>query len=262
MNRVEDIKFLDSTPHSPAAFKLSILLGVDSLLYGLWDGNQWVALRQMETDVPGESPRSLVNLRTWLEQEDFWNVPLSSVRIGFASPRFTLLPKRLFSLQHKRSYLQKLLPLGPSDLLQAEVIEWLGTAFVYALDNDLLRLFSTRFPTAVFSHTGAATLRHWIKRREEGARLHFSLLGHRLYLAVLEYENLLFFNAFRWEKPTDSLYYTSLAFEQSGLDRSKNPIFFSGMLEEQSALLNALRPYFAEIRPECAEYKTFLLSVL
>ncbi len=262
MNRIEDIRPFDSTPHSHVAYKLSILLGVDSLLYGLWEGNQWRALRQMKTASLYDARHSFATLSRWLEQEDFWAVPLSSVHIGFGTHRFTLLPKRLFSLQHKRSYLEKLLPLGPSDLLQAEVIAWLGTVFVYALDNGLLRLLSARFPAAVFSHSGAAALRFWRVHREKAAHLHFCVQGQLLYLAALEYEHLLFFNAFYWEKPADSLYYVSLAFEQSGLDRSTTPILYSGMIEENSALLKALRPYFPRIQPEVAEHKTFLLSVL
>ncbi len=262
MNLIEDILPFASDPQSHASYKLSILLGVDSLLYGLWDGSRWVALRQMQSAQLNHLRKGYANLSAWLEQEDFWAVAPVSVRIGLATTRFTLLPKRLFSLQHKRSYLEKLLPLHTSDVLQADVVEWLGLVLVYALDNSFLRLLSARFPTAVFSHYGSAALRHWRNRREEGGHVHLHVMGQMLYLAALEYEHLLFFNAFRWETPADSLYYTSLVFEQTGLNRAHTPLFLGGMLEKNAQFVRALQPYFPKIQWETPDHQTFPLEIL
>ena len=262
MSLIQDIKPLTSTPQRTDSCKLSILLGVDSLIYGLWADGDWLAFRQMLPGALQDRRQWSAVLAKWLEEEDFWGVQPSSVRIGFGSTRFTLLPGRLFSLQHKRSYLEKLVPLNPHDLLQADMIEWLGSVLVYAIDHALLGLFSSRFPAAAFTHLGSALLRRQRERREKGPHIQLCVLERMLYFTAISYEHLHFFNAFPWQDANDALYYTALVFEQTGFDRTATPLYLCGTLEKDAKFVRSLQPWFPKLSWEKPDHKAFALDVL
>ncbi len=262
MSLIQDIKPLTSTPQTADSCKLSILLGVDSLIYGLWAAGEWLAFRQMMPGALQDRRQWPAVLTKWLEEEDFWGVQPSAVRIGFGNTRFTLLPKRLFSLQHKRSYLEKLVPLNPQDLLQADMIEWLGSVLVYAIDHSLLERLSARFPIAAFTHFGSALLRRQRRRREEGPHIQLCVLERMLYFTAISYEHLHFFNAFPWQDTNDVLYYTALVFEQAGFDRTTSPLYLCGMLEKDAKFVRSLQPWFPKLSWEEPDHKAFALDVL
>ncbi len=258
MSLIRDIKPLASPPPPHQPYKLSILPGVDSLYYGLWGGGSVLAFRQMPFDALQDHRQRLAVLGKWLEEEDFWGVQATEINITFGTTRFTLLPGRLFDTRYKRSYLEKLVPLNPHDILQADMIEWLGSVLVYAVDHKLLRLFSSRFPAAAFSHFGSELLRRQRKRREEGPRVQLCVLERMFYFTAISYEHLHLFNAFPWKDANDALYYTSLVFQQAGFDRAETPLYLCGTLDKEAPLLRSLQPYFPKLRWETPDFHFFL----
>lgn len=67
-------------------------------------------------------------------------------------------------------------------------------------------------------------------------------------IAVFDRRNLLFYNAFRFEKPNDLLYFALLAYDQFRLDPAEIPLTVSGNLPEDSEIYRTLYRYVRAIR--------------
>ena len=99
----------DFKRNSTSAYQLSILLGVDSLVYSIYDvaTNKFLALKSL--GLPNMSGGTLTNtaqpLKDIFQKEDLLNAQYQQVKAAFLQPATSLVPERLFNDQEKSIYM-------------------------------------------------------------------------------------------------------------------------------------------------------------
>lgn len=225
-------------------YELSILVGMDSFTYMLYDdAHSVVALKEFAFE--GQRP----DLSTIIKSERRLHEPFQRVRIGWMLGPPVLLPARLYNPLEKRTYLQHLQSIESTDEVFADHLPQWECRCLYSLPHALLHSLQQAFPNAQHFHLASALLLclPQISTGNDAYKLMVHLTGQSLVVILAGASGPVFCNAFSYKSAEDFLYYVLLALEQQSLDNNQIPLYISGRLLEDSAIFRLLQRYFKHI---------------
>ncbi len=230
---------------------LWVVVGSDRCAYAAIDARgEVLAVVQRDYPEPG-APfwRIGPHVKRLLESSPVWHLPFGQ-RQGFLfHANTTLVPRRFFQHGDLSSYFRLLMHGGDYTYACEELPPW-GAYLVFATERAHVRFFQTLFPGARLRHSATA----WLLAAEQlttPSQEHTVLLDVRhqlLQIAVLERQNLLFYNTFSYTGANDLLYYALLAYHQFRLSPEKVPLWLTGNILTESELFRKLYAYVRDIR--------------
>ena len=228
-----------------ANYKLSILPGMDSLVYVVYN-NQFELLLLDRLSVVGDADGK-PDYRTALAGEKLLHHPYAQVRVALPHPVHTLVPERLFAgdEQDLVPYVRNLTVVPVGTELSTDRLPSINATMVYGFDFATSAQFLQTFANAQFYHLGTA-LFHATAQLQQDAKGHRTFLYvHDNWLHTLVYRNheLLFYNTFEHADGKDFVYYAMLAYHQFELDPEHVPCVVGGDLTAQSELYKLLYRY-------------------
>jgi hypothetical protein len=187
-------------------------------------------------------------IRTVFGSEKIFSFPFKDVRCAFFNLNATLVPRRLFNAEDLPAYFKLLLRPAEYEYRYDELPEC-DCFLVYAAEPVVLNLCAQYFPQGRLSHLAASLLKNWrLMASVHDYEVFLNVRNQAAQIAVFDRRNLLFYNAFQFEKANDLLYFTLLAYDQFRLDPAEIPLTVSGSLLEDSDLLRTLFRYVRTIR--------------
>ncbi|MCB0531292.1 MAG: DUF3822 family protein [Lewinellaceae bacterium] len=187
-------------------------------------------------------------VRTILKQEPIFQLPFGQKHVALSHPNITLIPRRLFQHGKLPDYFHLVLPPGEYMYSYEELPEF-DAYLVCATEKSQARLFSDFFPDARFRHNVTPVLRYVRKLAAVSEHTVFvNLRAKMAQIAVLERQNLLFFNTFHFSTPSDLLYYVLLAYDQFRLNPMQKPLTLAGNILKDSELYRILFRFVREVR--------------
>ncbi|MEO1261517.1 MAG: DUF3822 family protein [Bacteroidota bacterium] len=236
-----------------SAYKLSILAGMDSLVYAVYHGDSNKLLLLKTVDLKNDNGSSTdysARLDDACGREDVLNPVYGQVKIAFLEPATSLIPSRLFNEEEKKTYLEVLITEEKSSDVFADDLASLKIRPVYPLTKDLTTVLDDRFPNnRVFSAATpflAGTYHSIPEGVDEAAFACFQ--KNSFQLALFSNGELLFYNNFKCKSASDVLYFILLAFEQNSLDPNRTPLFLTGHVVTDSEIYKLLYRYIAELK--------------
>ncbi|MEZ4934904.1 MAG: DUF3822 family protein [Saprospiraceae bacterium] len=130
-----------------SAYQLSILLGMDSLVYSIYDkeNNKLLVLKTVPLG-SGQSTDQSIALKKILEKEDLLQPKYGKIRITYTSPNASLVPSRLFNENESEVYLSELISGPIEDSVQVDDLDSLKMKIVYQVENRLFETVKAKFP--------------------------------------------------------------------------------------------------------------------
>ena len=247
-----DIIETDFQRNNTAAYQLSILVGMDSLVYSVYDdvANKLLVLKTLTFPQENGSPSNFASVLEYsLEKEDILSPLYRRVKIGFISTDTSLVPSRLYNEQEKSTYIKELSSKESSGDLLVDEIGALKIRTVYSLDKDALTVLKAKFPTAHFFSIATTFLVGSHHSLLEGMEeVTFACFHKDLFqLAIFNQGELQFYNSFSFKSTSDVLYFILLAFEQFGLNPEKTPLYLSGNIINDSDIYKTLYRYIGHL---------------
>ena len=231
------------------SYKLSILLGVDSLIYLVYNNTfQLLLLNRVPFDPAGEdSPETAI--RKAIGGDKLLHNNYGSVKIAVDSRLQTLVPHRLFDGSDLRTYFLNLAQLSPGITLAENHLPDLEAHLVYGHSFELLKVLTEFFPSAEVYHLGSAILSgcHKLQQEQSGERIYLNVQDHNLHVAYFRDTELVFYNRFHFRDGKDFVYYALLAYDQFRLDAERIPVSLSGDLTEDSEIYKLLYRYIRHL---------------
>ena len=226
-----------------ANYKLSILPGVDSLVYMVYN-NQFELLLLDRISVPATEDRR-PDYASVLQNESLLQHHYGEVRVAMPGAIHTLVPERLFGDADLFPYLQHLTALPPGTELVADRLDKLNATMIYAFDPELTRTFLQTFGNVQFYHLGSALIQGSAQLQEnfKSERVFLYVQDRRLHVLSFRGEELFFYNAFEFSDGKDFVYYAMLAYHQFKLSTEHVPCLLCGDIEEDSELYKLLYRY-------------------
>ncbi len=248
-----DILESDFNKKLSTAYQLSILIGVDSLVYFAFDANNNVLLLRAipYAQTPSAEGFSLTEeLKKIFAREDLLSYLFRRVKITMPDIQPVLVPARLYNEYEKTTYFSELMSQGRADSIQNDEVEELALQLLYPTDPALMAVLKKQFPTAKFYNNTTPYLLGCRKTLNE-AQTH-NLYAHftqkNVYISLFEKKNLLFSNSFKFQTAGDILYYILLTYNQHNLDPAKHPLNLSGQLMANSEIFKTLYRYIGDLK--------------
>ena len=196
-----------------------------------------LTLKGIIKEIDGESGYGVENFR--------------KVIILFDNSLNTFVPKEVYQNQEKDQYLDI---LGLTDKNSVAVADFLSSADavnVYSIareDFEFLSFFSGKIE---YHHASSVLVASLIKanaERTDDTRIYLNIKNQSFEMIVMKGCKLLFDNNFRFKTKEDFLYFVLFSIEQQHLDAASVPVYFFGMIEEKSKLVETTSRYVRDIR--------------
>lgn len=226
--------------------KLSILIGMDSFCYCIWDASgRPVLLRRLHVEQAADAaPMDL----PFIEQNHpFLFFPFSRVAIGLAMPRHVFVPGRLYDPESRLAYLMHSNTIDTSDAVRADWLPGQHAHLVYALPQHLDNWITRHFPKAAICHLSWAILQQLPPDWNSGKRVLAHIWENRLMVLFLENGRLVFENIFTCRDARDYLYYLLLTYEQFQLSPETISVALSGAVLADSDVYRLFKKYIRQI---------------
>ena len=169
----------------------------------------------------------------------------------FDNDSYTFVPAAVFKEKNKDKYLAVLGLIDEDSVVCADYIKVADAYNVYAISKqDYETLQSFPEPTK-FHHASSVLVASLINdnmERPDDPRVYLNIKDQKFEMIVLKGCKLLFNNTFRFKTKEDFLYFLLFTIEQLHLDAGSVPIYFLGMIEEKSAIVEVTSRYMRDIR--------------
>lgn len=235
-----------------SAYQLSILAGMDSLVYLVHqDDGTALLLKSIPFNGNSSIEDYAARLQDSLEKEELLSVLFRKVRLALPEARAVLVPRRLFKSAELHTYVDSLVPVTDSDGVYVDELPAEEVNVCYKVPLQVADTLRKHFPTARF-HSLATT---FIEGACRVCRQHSletmacaGFTGHVVQLCVLRQGKLHFYNAFPFQASQDVLYFTMLLYERFQLDTSNVPLYLAGAISAESDIYTKLYSYVGDLR--------------
>ena len=229
-----------------ASGKLSILVGMDSFCYGIYNGEgQLVFLRRLE--FPEASTFSL-DLAEIERENPLLFFPYSRVCISFGAPGHVFVPSRLFDPTAARIYLEHGNRVDAADRVCSTFVPEIMAYLVFALPQSLDAWLQRNFLGVSALHLSQVLLQQALAATATGKQLLVHFLDKRLIIFFFNGNRLVFENWFVCRDSKDFLYYLLLVFDRFQLDPENQEVLLSGTILADSNVFRLLGRYIRKLR--------------
>ena len=170
---------------------------------------------------------------------------------SFDNSRNTFVPKEVYQESDKSKYLEILGLTDADSVVCADFVEEAEAYNVYAItkeEYDYIQSLSKDLKVRHASSVVVAELIRECRERTDDTRVFLNIKDQNYEMIVLKGSKLLFFNHFRFKTKEDFLYFLLFAMEQLSLDAGSVPVYFIGMIEEDSSLVELTKRYVRDVR--------------
>ena len=170
---------------------------------------------------------------------------------SFDNDRNTFVPKEVFQEKDKSKYLEILGLTDADSVVCADYVEEVGAYNVYAITKKEYECVQAFPKDMKVRHASSVVVAELIKENRErtyDVRVYLNINDQRFEMIVLKGCNLLFFNHFYFKTKEDFLYFLLFAMEQLHLDSGSVPVYFLGMISEDSQIVELTKRYVRDVR--------------
>lgn len=229
-----------------ASGKLSILVGMDSFCYSIYNADgQPVFLRRLEYPV---FSNFTPDLKAVEQENPLLFLPYSSICLAFGSPCHVFVPSRLFDPAAARVYLEHGNRVADEDRICSAFVSELPAHLVFALPAKLDSWLNRHFPALAVHHLSQVLLQQALATLGPGKQVLAHFWDKRLILFYIEGSRLVFENWFVCQDTKDFLYYLLLVFDRFRLDPENQEVGLSGTIVADSGIFQLLSKYIRNLR--------------
>lgn len=225
-------------------YELSILIGVDSLIFVVVDERKMVlALKHWLFEIVSTNP--IENFKSTFRNEPILNLKFKKVQIAYASKSFSLIPEKLYNENHSESYLKNITEVSSWEEIFTDYIPNQKICNVFSIPKEIKSYFIEKYPEASFYHSTTVLLNSFsrLKSDEKEQKLLLNLAKGTLDIIFIDKGTLKLMNSFDLSSGKDLLYYSLLIVEQFGLEQAKQEVWVTGNIDENADLFQQLKKY-------------------
>ena len=171
--------------------------------------------------------------------------------ILFDNDKHTFVPAALYKESKKEKYLDFLGLTDTDSIALADYISNADVYNVYQISKQEFEKLQESPEKKEFHHASSVLLEDLIKQNQERTddiRIYLNIRNQNFEMMALKGCNLLFENSFRFKTKEDFLYFLLFSIEQLHIDAGSVPVYFLGMIEEDSKLVEITRRYVRDVR--------------
>jgi len=228
-------------------YELSILIGVDSFLYLVFNQQRHILLLK-EYILGAENSLQGERILKLFDEDRLLKLPYVTVKVAFLGRKQIFVPNRLYHPDQKRIYLNHVASLSVSEVVKSDDLSLLRAQNIYSTDRAVLNLMQQMYPRAKYYHSTSALYLGYRQHCEQGkGNVFINIRDQYLQLFFFQERELLYSNAFQIENADDLVYYTMMLFQQFNLSGATQKVQVTGDFPENSDYHRTLSRYVKQI---------------
>jgi len=231
-----------------AFYELSILLGMDSLVFAVVDSRDvLLALKHWEFESKSIDP--IQNFKSAFLNEPLLGLKFKQVNIGYSTKVYTLIPEKLYHEKEDKHYLKNIAEVPINEGTFTDYIPSEKICCVFSMPNYIREFFIEKYDNITFYHSTTPLLNSFLKTKVDpnGYSLLLNFKKGLVDVILLDRSNLKIMNSFQISSGKDVVYFTLLIFQQFGLDQNQQKVWISGGVESDSDYFKLLKNYIPNL---------------
>lgn len=186
-------------------------------------------------------------LKEWLDSEELLKNHFNLVRVLIYTDNFSLIPEDYFEREKQRNLSQVLFDKKPGFSFIENRIEHLNTTLFFPVSQDLLSVLNQFFSKGFeVIHPIYSLIETKIKTKKRNLSIILSTKNY-FYLVVFVNNQLILANSFQTLHINDLVYNVLNTFQQLEVARYETDLFVAGAINQNTEIVNLLKPYFDKI---------------
>lgn len=230
--------------------KLTIQHSLDGLSIVIFDieEQKFVSLKHYTYS---EKNISLNVLLDELQEKENWKLEqFANVNLIIDNNENTFVPAEYFQEEDKDKYLD-ILNLRKEKNTRFDTLSSCRINNVYAIENDIEDYLSKTTLDIKLRHSSSVLIDNILKEfseRTQEMRVFVNVKNNSYELTIINKSELVFHNYFNFNTKEDFLYFILFTFEQLKIDNETTPLYFMGLIEEKSSIVELCSRYIRNIR--------------
>ena len=227
---------------------LTIQHSLDGLSFVIFDTEEqkFLSLKHYHLN---ESNVPLSILITELQEKEQWNInEFKSVKIVIDNNLNTFVPKEYYQKEQEVNYLS-LLNINSDSSTNADCLTN-DIYNIYPVSSDIDNVLKMCDKIKLY-HASSIKVESLVKEfseRIQGTRAFVNVKNNSYELTIINDTKLIFHNYFNFNTKEDFLYFILFTFEQLKIDNETIPLYFMGLIEEKSVIVELCSRYIRNIR--------------
>lgn len=233
-------------------YELSIQLTPDGFFFCLFNPelNKYLSIESVKfnginSDLDyTESFEEAVRTHEWL------SLSYKSINILFENPTSTLIPDSLYSKNDTELYAGFNFQLPESHICLSDHIKSIDAHLIYHISDKLINKIQELFPEYKLISTSTKLIEALLinyKNMGSGKRMFVNVKKAYIDIAIIEDNQVLFFNTFNYQSIEDFIYYIIFVIEQLNINPEFIDLTFSGVIDKKSKLFETAYTYIRNI---------------
>ncbi len=192
---------------------------------------------------------ALNRLKDELSANTVFSEEFDAVLVIHQNELATLVPKALYSENHKADYLKFNSKILRTDFITEDEIAINDSINVYVPYVNINNYIFETFGEFVYKHSSSILIDTILQKTkvEETPEVYININNSTIELLVVEKGQLLLFNVFEYNSKEDFIYYILFVFEQLKLDAETTPVILSGSVNKDDTIYTILYTYVRHI---------------
>lgn len=232
-------------------YKLSVLLGADSLSYCIIDKTNRV-LSVIKCDFPENTEEKdyAERLEAIILQHVALQQSYRAVYVAVFNISSTFVPTRLYDDEAKSVYFENIIPVSAQQEICRNTLTEADAEHLYLVEKKALKVIKSYFSGAEIMHSATSLYQGYRKIVNADSEQFIFLNVRPEALQIFYFENgeFVFYNAFNYSSSKDFIYYVMLIYDQFGLKPDTVPIYLSGELMEDSEIYHLIYRYIRNLK--------------
>ncbi|MDH3321349.1 MAG: DUF3822 family protein [Flavobacteriaceae bacterium] len=193
--------------------------------------------------------KHLENVMQLFETEKLLQHKFDSVNITHVNDLSALVPKPLFDPENIQNYIKYTSKTYQNDYIVYDEIDNHDMVNVYIPFVNLNNFFLEKFGSFEYKHTSTVLIENLLNtyKFSEHPHMFVNIADQHFEMVVIANNQLLFYNAFKYQTKEDFIYYVLFTSEQLGLNTENFEFILAGNIDKESELYKIAYKYIRKV---------------
>lgn len=233
-------------------YDLTIQCSLDGFCFVVFDTetNLVVEIKTYQTSEADDENAILKTIEKYFYDHGLYGQTFHSTRFIVSNRFNTLIPENLFDEEHIDYLLQfnHLLPHQYETF--HDELRSINSVNMFAMPAKLAQRVRNNWPDIQIHHESSVFLASVLQLapEESPVNVFVNVRSRNFDMAIIEDQRLVFYNNFKFNTKEDFIYYLMFTLDQQQLAGQDIPVFFTGLITNNSEILNLCERYIRHIR--------------
>jgi len=186
----------------------------------------------------------------WLNQNNISGDSFRDVVIALDHPNYTILASSFVSEEIKKKQLDFNQRIEYHFTAFSNLLTGIKQELIFAIPNSIQRVLNDYFTEYSIKHSLFllhANLYQLNKNKNLGNQVYVNVSNRDIYIIIMQNENLIFQNSYKYTTKEDFIYFILLAYDEAQLNPEEDKLYLLGEISQSSALFNICYQYIRNV---------------